>query len=344
MRRACWLIALGTSAAFAFSLFATFFPSLLPHGASHGGMAPVYYEAAAVIVALVLLGQVLELRARRATSGAIRALLALAPKTARRVGADGVEADVPLDQVAVGELLRVRPGEKVPVDGIVVEGSTLGARQVVFRITRPLEEAVSVVPGVRRVRSKSIRGATEISMQFAPDTDMMNALQLVQGRVNQIQSDLPAGLSIQVERLTPSVFPILSYNLEGGDPATLFDLARYDIDYCSHRLSLLLSHRVIAHTGSWSERDRTAGAAPMPRPAKTNPSFVCAAASRMSIARVIVRPIPTAGPLIAAITGLGTACGHEYRFRKSSRTWSPTTGSIASGSISLRVTFLPMTD
>ncbi len=118
------LIALGTSAAFAFSLFATFFPSLLPHSASHGGMAPVYYEAAAVIVTLVLLGQVLELRARRATSGAIRALLALAPKTARRVGADGVEVDVPLDQVAVGELLRVRPGEKVPVDGIVVEGSS----------------------------------------------------------------------------------------------------------------------------------------------------------------------------------------------------------------------------
>ncbi len=118
------LIALGTSAAFAFSLFATFFPSLLPHSMSHGGAAPVYYEAAAVIITLVLLGQVLELRARSATSGAIRALLGLAPKTARRVSDDGSEVDVPLDQVVVGDRLRVRPSEKVPVDGSVIEGAS----------------------------------------------------------------------------------------------------------------------------------------------------------------------------------------------------------------------------
>jgi len=116
------LIALGTAAAFGFSLFATFFPELLPHTLSHGGAAPVYYEAAAVIVTLVLLGQVLELRARSATSGAIRALVGLAPKTGRRVLADGTEVDVHLDQVALGDILRVRPGEKVPVDGILVEG------------------------------------------------------------------------------------------------------------------------------------------------------------------------------------------------------------------------------
>jgi len=118
------LIALGTSAAFAFSLFATFFPSLLPHSMSHGGAAPVYYEAAAVIITLVLLGQILELRARSATSGAIRALLGLAPKTARRVSDDGSEADVPLDQVVVGDRLRVRPSEKVPVDGSVIDGAS----------------------------------------------------------------------------------------------------------------------------------------------------------------------------------------------------------------------------
>jgi Cu+-exporting ATPase len=118
------LIALGTFAAFAFSLFATFFPDSLPHSLSHGGAPPVYYEAAAVIVTLVLLGQVLELRARSATSGAIRALLGLSPKTARRVGADGKEVDVPLDQIALGDVLRVRPGEKVPVDGSVVTGTS----------------------------------------------------------------------------------------------------------------------------------------------------------------------------------------------------------------------------
>jgi Cu+-exporting ATPase len=118
------LIALGTFAAFAFSLFATFFPGALPHTMSHGGAPPVYYEAAAVIVTLVLLGQVLELRARRATSGAIRALLGLSPKTARRVSADGRELDVPLDQIALGDVLRVRPGERVPVDGSVTEGTS----------------------------------------------------------------------------------------------------------------------------------------------------------------------------------------------------------------------------
>ena len=90
----------------------------------HGGLVDVYFESAAVIVTLVLLGQVLELRARGKTSSAIRALLGLAPKTARRISADGSEHDVPLDQVQVGDHLRVRPGEKVPVDGAVLEGST----------------------------------------------------------------------------------------------------------------------------------------------------------------------------------------------------------------------------
>ena len=118
------LIALGTFAAFGFSLFATFWPQALPHAMGHGGGVPVYYEAAAVIVTLVLLGQVLELRARRATSGALRALLGLSPKTARRLSHDGREVDVSLRDVLVGDRLRVRPGEKVPVDGRVLEGSS----------------------------------------------------------------------------------------------------------------------------------------------------------------------------------------------------------------------------
>ena len=112
---------------------------------------------------------------------------------------------------------------------IVAQGSTLGARQIVFSVTRPLEEAVSIVPGVTRVRSHTIRGATEISITFASGTDMDRALQLVRARVNQIQAALPADLELEVEQLTPSLFPVLSYNVEGGDPATLYDLARYDI-------------------------------------------------------------------------------------------------------------------
>jgi len=112
---------------------------------------------------------------------------------------------------------------------IVAQGSSLGARQMLFSVTRPIEEAVSIVPGVTRVRSRTIRGADEISVTFADNTDMIYALQQVQARVNQVQSSFPEGLEIEVERMTPSLFPILSYNLEGGDPATLYDIARYQL-------------------------------------------------------------------------------------------------------------------
>ena len=117
------LIALGTGVAFVFSVVATVAPGLLPAGirTAHGGV-PVYFEPAVVILTLVLLGQVLELRARARTRGALKALLGLAPKTARRVEADGQERDVPLASVQPGDVLRVRPGEKVPVDGVVIEG------------------------------------------------------------------------------------------------------------------------------------------------------------------------------------------------------------------------------
>jgi Cu+-exporting ATPase len=117
------LIAIGVAAAYGYSVVATVAPGAFPASfRGMGGTVGVYYEAAAVIVTLVLLGQVLELRARRSTSGAIRALLGLAAKTARRIADDGTEHDVPLDRVQVGDRLRVRPGEKVPVDGTVVDG------------------------------------------------------------------------------------------------------------------------------------------------------------------------------------------------------------------------------
>ena len=117
------LIAIGVGVAYTYSAFAALFPGVFPPSfRSMEGEVPVYFEAAAVITALVLLGQVLELRARAATGQAIRALLGLAPKTARIVRPDGEEEDVPLEVVAVGDVLRVRPGEKIPVDGIVVEG------------------------------------------------------------------------------------------------------------------------------------------------------------------------------------------------------------------------------
>jgi len=117
------LIALGTGAAWLFSLVATLAPELFPPAFRKAdGSVAVYFEAAAVITVLVLLGQVLELRAREQTSGAIKALLGLAPKTARRIAKDGTESDIPLEYVHLGDRLRVRPGEKIPIDGLVVEG------------------------------------------------------------------------------------------------------------------------------------------------------------------------------------------------------------------------------
>ncbi|MRG54523.1 heavy metal translocating P-type ATPase [Phyllobacterium sp. SYP-B3895] len=138
------LIAIGVGAAYAFSVVATLFPDIFPHSfRGHGGMVPVYFEAAAVIVALVFLGQVLELKARERTGSAIRALLDLAPKTARRVGGGGAEMDVPLDEVAVGDKLRVRPGESIPVDGIVLEGRTSIDESMITGEPLPVEKAES---------------------------------------------------------------------------------------------------------------------------------------------------------------------------------------------------------
>jgi P-type Cu+ transporter len=137
------LIALGTGAAWVYSMVGTLFPSLFPpamRGAD--GAVPVYFEAAAVITVLVLVGQVLELRARDKTSGAIRALLNLAPKTARLIEANGKEREVPLEEVAIGNRLRVRPGEKIPVDGKVVEGRSAVDESMVTGESMPVTKSV----------------------------------------------------------------------------------------------------------------------------------------------------------------------------------------------------------
>ncbi|EKS72737.1 heavy metal translocating P-type ATPase [Burkholderia sp. SJ98] len=118
------LIGLGTGAAYAYSVVAVVAPGIFPATFAAHGRVEVYFEAAAVIISLTLLGQLLELKARSQTSAAIKALLGLAPKTARKISADGTEEDVPLTHVHVGDLLRVRPGEKVPVDGVVTEGTS----------------------------------------------------------------------------------------------------------------------------------------------------------------------------------------------------------------------------
>lgn len=137
------LIAMGTGIAWLYSVVALLAPQLFPPAfRGSDGTVPVYFEAAAVIVVLVLLGQVLELRARDRTSGAIRALLGLAPKTARRIASDGSEAEVALEDVKVGDLLRVRPGEKVPVDGLVEEGRSTLDEALVTGESMPLTKEV----------------------------------------------------------------------------------------------------------------------------------------------------------------------------------------------------------
>ncbi|WP_081095574.1 heavy metal translocating P-type ATPase [Porphyrobacter donghaensis] len=143
------LIAIGVGAAFLYSVVATFAPGLFPATfRMHGGMVPVYYEAAGVVVALVLLGQVLELRARAATGKAIRALLNLAPKTARRINADGTETEIPLSDVHTGDRLRVRPGEAVPVDGVVIEGRSSVDESMLTGEPLPVaKEATSALTG-----------------------------------------------------------------------------------------------------------------------------------------------------------------------------------------------------
>ncbi|TPK88380.1 heavy metal translocating P-type ATPase [Mesorhizobium sp. B2-4-17] len=136
------LISLGVGAAYLYSVVATLFPDIFPHQfRGHGGAVPVYFEAAAVIVALVFLGQVLELRAREKTGSAIRALLDLAPKTARHIAGNGSETDVPLDSVKAGDRLRIRPGDAVPVDGTVLEGRSSIDESMITGEPLPVEKA-----------------------------------------------------------------------------------------------------------------------------------------------------------------------------------------------------------
>ena len=154
------LIALGTGVAYTYSVVATLAPAAFPASFQddHGGVA-VYFEAAAVIVTLVLLGQVLELRARGRTGAAIRALLGLAPTTARRIEADGGEHDIPLDQVQAGDRLRVRPGEKIPVDGEVVEGASAVDESMITGEPIPVEKR----PG-ERIIGATINGTGMLLM------------------------------------------------------------------------------------------------------------------------------------------------------------------------------------
>ncbi len=172
------LIAIGTGVAWLYSIVATLFPGAFP-GAFRGpdGAVAVYFEAAAVITVLVLLGQVLELRARERTSGAIKALLGLSPKTARRIGAAGEESDVPLEEIHVGERLRVRPGDKVPLDGEVLEGGSNVDEAMVTGEPMPVrkEKGAKVIGGTINGQGSFIMRAEKVGR----DTMLAQIVQMV---------------------------------------------------------------------------------------------------------------------------------------------------------------------
>jgi Cu+-exporting ATPase len=155
------LIAIGVGTAYVYSVVATLFPNLFPHSfRGHTGEVGVYFDAAAVITTLVLLGQVLELRARSRTSSAIKALLGLAPKTARLLHDDGSEEDIPLERVKPGNRLRVRPGEKLPVDGVVLEGTTSVDESMITGEPIPVEKVKD-----SRVTGGTVNGTGSFTMR-----------------------------------------------------------------------------------------------------------------------------------------------------------------------------------
>src|SRR3954471_8303817 len=172
------LIAMGTGIAYLYSIVATIAPGVFPAAfRDHSGAVATYFEAAAVITVLVLLGQVLELRAREQTSGAIRALIDLAPKTARRVREDGSEEDVALDAIAVGDILRVRPGDKVPVDGTVIEGRSALDESMVTGESMPVtkEAGAAVIGGTMNQSGALVIEARKVGR----DTMLSRIVQLV---------------------------------------------------------------------------------------------------------------------------------------------------------------------
>jgi Cu+-exporting ATPase len=172
------LIGLGTGVAYTYSVVATVAPQIFPKSLRRmGGYPDVYFEAAAAITALVLLGQVMELRARSRTSAAIRALLDLSPKMARRLSADGSEKDVPLESVKPGDKLRVRPGEKIPVDGIVLEGRSSVDESMITGESIPVEKKAN-----SKVIGATINATGSFVMQaehVGSDTLLARIVQLV---------------------------------------------------------------------------------------------------------------------------------------------------------------------
>lgn len=220
------LIGLGSGAAFVYSVVATVAPDVFPSSFVSMGRVAVYFEAAVVIISLTMLGQIIELKARSQTSAAIKSLLGLAPKTARRINADGSEEDVPLNQVHVGDLLRVRPGEKVPVDGVVTEGrsavdeSMLTGEPVPVskRIGDKLIGATLNTNGALVMRSEKVGAATMLSQIV----QMVASAQRSKAPMQRM-ADVVAGKFVLVVVLI-AIATFFVWGLFGPEPSWVFGL------------------------------------------------------------------------------------------------------------------------
>jgi Cu+-exporting ATPase len=220
------LIGLGTGAAFVYSVVATVAPQVFPASFISMGRVAVYFEAAAVIISLTLLGQVLELKARSQTSAAIKSLLGLAPKMARRIKADGNEDDVPLSHVHVGDLLRIRPGEKVPVDGVVTEGASAVDESMITGEPMPVSKRVgdAVIgatlntSGALVMRSEKVGSATVL----AQIVQMVAQAQRSRAPMQRM-ADLVAGYFVMTV-VTIAVLTFLGWGLFGPEPRWVFGL------------------------------------------------------------------------------------------------------------------------
>ncbi len=215
------LIAMGTGVAWVYSVVATIAPSLFPAAFRQpDGSVAVYFEAAAVITVLVLLGQMLELRARERTSGAIRALLNLAPQTARRLREDGSDAEVPLDQVAAGDRLRIRPGDKVPVDGVVEEGRSTVDESMVTGESMPVSRTVGdeVIGGTLNQTGALIVRAEKVGREtmLARIVQMVAEAQRSRAPIQRV-ADLVAGWFVPAVLFTAAV-ACIAWSVWGPEP------------------------------------------------------------------------------------------------------------------------------
>ena len=220
------LIALGTGAAFVYSVVATLAPQVFPASFVAMGRVAVYFEAAVVIISLTMLGQILELKARSQTSAALKSLLGLAPKTARRINADGSEEDVPLAHVHVGDLLRVRPGEKVPVDGVVTEGRSAVDESMLTGEPVPVTKragdaligATLNTSGALIMRSEKVGSAT----MLAQIVQMVASAQRSKAPMQRM-ADVVAGTFVMVV-VAIAVATFLVWGLFGPEPSWVFGL------------------------------------------------------------------------------------------------------------------------